>query len=200
VSLRLFLALNFDAEARARWYAAAEPLRALAAEGIRWTPPAQLHLTLAFLGDQPETIVEPLSTAVGVVARSQPALDLTVDGVGAFPTWRKARVIWLGLAPASELTALATQVVAACHALGLPGFDRPFHPHVTLGRIGDRVPQRLVRAIADVAPGIASDATARTSSIDLMASALSTTGARHEVLHTAPLRGERVERRTSGRE
>jgi RNA 2',3'-cyclic 3'-phosphodiesterase len=188
--VRLFLALNFANDLRTRWHAETAPLRAAAVgEPVRWTLVSQLHLTLVFLGEQPTSVIEPLSTALDATARGHPALELTVGGVGAFPNWRRARVLWLAVQPTPGLSAVVAAVASICVQLGLPGLDREFHPHITLGRVDARTSQRSVRALAQIAESVVSRTVTRTSSIDLMASTLSVDGARHELQHAAQLSG-----------
>src|SRR5579862_7609027 len=155
--MRLFLALNFSASVRDQWYADAAPLRALdVTPRVRWTPSSQLHLTVAFLAEQPPTIVEPLSVGLRRLAAAHPALDLLVGGVGAFPDWKRARVLWLAVARSSALEALVADAAVVGRGLSLPGFERPFHPHVTLGRVADGTSARTIRALAATAATITS--------------------------------------------
>jgi RNA 2',3'-cyclic 3'-phosphodiesterase len=184
--MRLFIAMNFPTELRAQWAAETAPLRSLAPE-VRWVSSAQMHVTVVFLGEQPDTVVEGLRGALDTIAAAHGRLSLEIQGVGAFPDWRRPRVVWLGITAAPSLMALAEAVARGCRALGMPGEDRPFHPHITLGRIDGRVPSHHVRQIATAARAMTSRTLADVSSVDLMASTLGPGGAKHEVLHRALL-------------
>ena len=125
---RVFFALWPDASLRA-------PLADLALEvagesGGRPTAPNLLHLTLAFLGDQPAARVEALCR-VGAGIRA-PAFALTLDTIGAF---QRTGIAWLGAsAPQRELGALQGELAVALRASGFVLDARPYAPHLTLAR------------------------------------------------------------------
>ena len=98
---------------------------------LRWTDPAGWHVTLAFLGAVDADLVGDLGEAVRAVAvDSQPAL-LRTGGVGGFPSPRRARVAWYGIAdPDRHLADIAGRLGAS---LGLDA-SAPFRPHLTLAR------------------------------------------------------------------
>ena len=176
--MRLFLALNLDPEVRRRCYAATQALRAAGPE-VRWVDEAKLHLTLKFLGEQPEALVVPLSAALDKAASQSRELDLQVGTIGAFPNFRRPRVVWLGVAPDPKLELLHHDVEVACDALGLPLDGRPFRPHVTLGRV-----DKDDGALRQAARGIRVREVTVVGSVDLMRSA----GGRYQLLHAAALR------------
>jgi 2'-5' RNA ligase len=98
--------------------------------------PEGLHLTLHFLGDVPAARVAALGEALGAL-EGLPAPRLSLAGTGAFPGWRRPRVLWVGAAEApgteGRLEALAT---AAARALGAPPGES-FRAHVTVARPRD---------------------------------------------------------------
>lgn len=177
--MRLFLALNLDPEVRHRVHAATHALRT-AAPDVRWVDESKLHLTLKFLGDQPETLVAPLSAALDKAAGRSRELDLEFGTIGAFPNFRRPRVVWLGVAPDPKLELLHHDVEVACDGLGLSVDGRPFRPHVTLGRVESKDDGALRQA----ARGLRVRDVSGVSSIDLMLSA----GGKYRVLHAAAMR------------
>gem|GEM_PF-167912 len=108
-------------------------------EQIRWAPPHQYHITLKFLGDVERSKAPEIVEAVRSAA-TRGALALAFQGVGAFPDWRRPRVIGSRVTDgAGELTELARAVQSAIAAVVPPvGGEAPFFPHVTLGRIKSR--------------------------------------------------------------
>jgi 2'-5' RNA ligase len=176
--MRLFLALNIDPEVRRRCYAATQAVRA-AGPDVRWVDESKLHLTLKFLGEQPESLVAPLSAALDKAAAQSRALDLQFGALGAFPNFRRPRVVWLGVAPDPKLELLHHDVEVACGTLSLPLEGRPFRPHVTLGRV-----DKADGALRQAARGIRVREVSAVNSIDVMLSA----GGQYRTLHAAALR------------
>jgi 2'-5' RNA ligase len=92
----------------------------------------QLHLTLAFLGEQPVDRVEAAHEALEAVAA--PAFDLRLTGLGVFDE-RRPRVVWAGVAEDGPLRGLRARVLSALRGAGLAVERRRFRPHVTLARL-----------------------------------------------------------------
>lgn len=186
--MRLFLALNLPAELREAVHRAAAPLREVA-PALAWTPAERLHLTVRFLGEQPEPAVAPLVEALAAVAGGHPPALLGLGRVGAFPGWRRARVLWLGVRPDPRLELLHHDVEVACAALGHPLEGRAFRPHVTVGRVraGSEPPD--ARALAQAARGVHLRAEVEAPSLDLMLSAPAPGGPRYTRLAAFALAG-----------
>jgi len=140
-SLRLFIGFDTPEPAKAML----EELRArLARSGadVHWEQKAKLHCTLRFLGEVSETILEPLTKALETAVGGIPALSLVYAGIGYFPDRNRPRIIWVGIEePSGNLLLLQKQIEGALIPLGVTAETRPFHPHVTLGRI--RSPRKL---------------------------------------------------------
>lgn len=184
--VRLFLAINFDPPLRDALYAAAAPLRA-ACPAIRWTAAERLHLTVKFLGAQSPELEPALCEAMDEVAARHGATELVLGGIGAFPNVRRPRVVWIGVVPDPALARLAGDVDAACARVGLPREERPFRPHVTLGRVRPGTPPAALRSLAPVAESIAVRAHAAAGTLDLMESRSDAAGHRYVVRHRSTL-------------
>jgi 2'-5' RNA ligase len=103
--------------------------------------PERWHLTLLFLGAVPPAAVPPLLAAAVPAVAATPPLTLRLAGGGRFGSLRRPQVAWAGLEGDVEpLVELAARLLAAAGALGLPVEDRPFRPHLTLGRWRPRAP------------------------------------------------------------
>ena len=126
---RLFIAIALPEPVRAALVTLAQPL-----PGVAWTRPAELHLTLRFIGDVPEDKIENVVAHLATV-HVEPFL-LPVEGVGVFPPKTPPRVVWIGVGHGHpHLHQLRQRVDDALLAAGLPDLDvRMFHPHVTLAR------------------------------------------------------------------
>jgi 2'-5' RNA ligase len=130
----LFLAVTPPPDVRDDLHRALAGLRGMPG-APRWTAPERWHLTLVFLGAVPVDRVPALRAAAGSAVAPAPAVTVRVTGGGHFGSRRRPRVAWAGLAGDIEaLTALAGALAAAARSVGLTVEDRPFRPHLTLGR------------------------------------------------------------------
>jgi 2'-5' RNA ligase len=191
-SLRLFVALEPPDAVRRRLTAIQRELRAAAgrsADEVRWSRVEDVHLTLHFLGAVPEERLPAITAAVTAVASASPRLHLEVGGAGAFPSPRRARVLWAGVT--GELLPLSAAVVELGRQLaplGFPPEERAFTPHLTLGRARDaRGLPGLAAALAHCSEG--AGARWNVEELVLFRSHLSPQGARYEALSRAGLAG-----------
>ncbi len=129
--MRLFIALDIDDAIRERIARFLEGVNAFAPDA-RWAKPESLHLTLKFIGEQPEPAAEQIKHALSAIAGS--AAEIRFRGYGFFPTLKSARVFWIGMEAGQELAALATAIDDKMAPLGIPKEDRAFSPHLTLAR------------------------------------------------------------------
>jgi 2'-5' RNA ligase len=106
---------------------------------VRWARPEKVHLTLKFLGDTQEEVLNDLCAALEETCRHHAPFDVGLTGFGAFPSARRARILWASVGAGSErLCSLATDVDAAFAPLGFEREGRPYVPHLTLGRVRGR--------------------------------------------------------------
>ncbi len=157
---------------------------------IRWVPARNMHLTLKFLGNTPiphlEFIKQMLTRAAGLV----PQFDLTIGGLGSFPNPKRIRVIWAGIHAGGDLTDLHREIDSGAASLGYEKDDRPFSPHLTLGRVRQGADERALREIRNsmAAFQLGRIGTARVESVHLYRSDLHTDGSTYTKLFSAPLR------------
>jgi RNA 2',3'-cyclic 3'-phosphodiesterase len=105
-----------------------------AASKIRWTPPANMHITLSFLGQVHEARLDVIERALGVIRATH--MKLSLDGFGTF---ERVGVLYANVKASPVLLALAEQVVTAMETIGFARESRPYSPHVTLARTRDRI-------------------------------------------------------------
>lgn len=135
--MRLFVAADIPDAVRGRLADCQERLRDLPLP-VRWTRPEGMHLTLFFLGETPAERLAGIEAAVAGVAGASPGFRLEARGVGTFPERGRPRVIVFGIGGEVEPAArLKRGLDAALGALGFRPDERPFHPHLTLGRTKD---------------------------------------------------------------
>ncbi len=131
--MRLFIALDLAGDIRERISRFMDGVREFAPDA-HWVRPESLHVTLKFIGEQPEAMVEQIKHALSLV--SVEAISISFRGFGFFPTARSARVFWVGIAADPQLAGLAKAVDDAIAPLGVAKEERPFSPHLTLARSG----------------------------------------------------------------
>ena len=133
-SLRCFVAIDIPEPQRAALGAHLAACKA-AASNYRWVGPANLHLTLRFLGNLPPALFEAVRDALTTIRR--PPFRMAIGEPGVFGSRTSPRVIWLGITEGQEaLSSLAEAVEGAARAAGLDPADLPFRPHLTLARAG----------------------------------------------------------------
>ena len=187
---RLFIAINLPLPERRAIREATAAMRA-AGGHVTWVAEENLHLTLKFLGEQPLEALNALSQSLAGVAERCRPLTLELGGVGAFPSLRAPRVVWLGVARDPKLELLHHDVEVACATLGYEVDGRAFRPHITLGRVRARPERDAARALAAAAGLVRHRGVVEARSVDLMSSVLSPRGARYDVLAALPLGGRR---------
>ena len=181
--IRAFVAVVLDDGVRAAIAATIERLRPLG-PAVAWVPPRNLHVTLHFLGDQSEERLVEAEGALAEAAAGTAPLDLTFHGIGAFPGLERPRILWVGLAHgALEASRLQARVTDALAAREFARAERPWHPHLTIGRVHDERRWRreagppLRHALAQAAT--TTFGTQRVTDLVLMRSDLSPSGARY---------------------
>lgn len=135
--MRLFVALDIDAEIRGRIQRYVSALRSDFPQ-IRFVSAETYHVTLKFLGETSNVAAteQALSKARGN------HFELRFGGTGFFPGEKNARVFWAGIQTGDELLSLQSEVESALNPLGFPREKIDYHPHLTLARSGSGRPQR----------------------------------------------------------
>jgi 2'-5' RNA ligase len=176
--MRLFYAVMLDEETRRRLHAAAEPLRRCGADA-KWVEREHLHVTLFFLGERPASELPALERRLADACAGRPRFVLSFGALGAFPSARDPRILWTAIDSGAE-------TLAALEAALREGpEERPFVPHLTLGRRrGARGLKALREALSSTPPaGVRCEA----DSVCLVESKLSSSGPSYSVVSRAKL-------------
>src|SRR5262245_62822686 len=156
--MRLFVAVDLSDEAR-QAIAVRQKLWAgrlsKSKDGLKLIEPSRMHLTLLFIGDVPEGQVPAIVESMNAPAAMAP-FDVTFGGAGVFPPRGAPRVLWIGTTDgAARLERLQHEIAERVRSVDIAFDDRPFHPHLTLGRWrgADRrlrrgTPERMRRDVA----------------------------------------------------
>ncbi len=146
--IRAFIAIELPADVRAQLEAVIKRLRAARAAAVRWVAVGNIHLTLKFLGESDSTDLTRLGGLLqGIAARCRPA-ELIVGGLGCFPNNRQPRVIWVGMQIPPQIKELQQSIEAAGERIGYAREERPFSPHLTLGRVQKNASREEIAQIA----------------------------------------------------
>lgn len=190
-TLRTFIAIELEEELLRHLVQVQDRFRKqLSPRSVRWVQPGGIHLTLKFLGDTRPDQVEAVKTALGRAAFEVPAFAFTVGGVGCFPNTRRPRVVWVGLhEPTGALSRLRDAVESQVAPLGFPTENRPFSPHLTLGRVQRNATGSEVREVGEAvaASTIGTLDEMRVTRVSYIQSDLRPGGAVYTTLYDAPL-------------
>jgi 2'-5' RNA ligase len=188
--MRIFVAAEIDEAVRRK---AAQVAAHLAASlehsrdrrSVAWVAPQNLHLTLQFLGEIDTSRAKEVAHRLALPLAT-PAFHVGIAGVGTFPSSGPPRVIFLGVTEgAAQLAALYREVALRLDGLGFPRDARPFHAHLTLGRVRTACGPRLRDAL--VAAQAADTGRCAVDHVTLFESRLSQGGATYSVVATSPL-------------
>ena len=189
--MRLFVAVELHEEVLTAAEALISDVRGRAARlapaaRITWLTRERLHLTLAFIGELPESQMPPLVIALGEAADS-PAFAIRIAGLGAFPPRGRPRVLWAGITEGHDLlVAAASRVAAALSSCGVRSEERPFRPHLTLARVREPAALRADALFAGLEATVVGSTPV--GAITLFQSRLSPAGSQYGVLARVPLR------------
>lgn len=132
--IRSFLAVPLPAELQARLACLQQELKQSMPE-LRASAPENLHLSLQFLGNQSQEILDKVGRLMLSTGACSPSFSVFIRGLGGFPDGRRPRVVWLGVDPPAQLSALQAALAEGLAELGLPRETRSYRPHLTLGRL-----------------------------------------------------------------
>lgn len=192
--IRAFIAIDLSAEIQHTLEQVSDQLKGqLGRVPVRWVPVKNIHLTLKFLGDVSLANLEVLQGILQKeVARFVP-FDISISKLGAFPSTRRPRVIWVGVEEQVELGQVQRALDEATSRLGYPPEERGFSPHLTLGRISRNASNAEIGRIGQVieASNIGQLGVMQARTVHLYRSDLLPTGAEYTRLYSASLKVER---------
>jgi len=181
--MRLFVALEVPSTVRENLARLLKSLHAVSPQ-TRWVRPENLHVTLKFIGEVPETRLAAMRAALAHVSSDQP-VTLDFRGLGFFPNEKHPRVLWAGIETSGNLKTLAADIEKATERLGIPWEQRPFSPHLTLARFEPpRLREKLCAAIQENA--VCDFGSVRTNQFHLIESKLKPSGAEYTTVESFP--------------
>lgn len=158
--MRLFVAIPLPAEAHDLAVAELNILRELGWP-VRWVREDGLHITLKFFGEVAPDRLETIEEMLGFCVDRMTSMSLAVTGGGVFPDSTRPRILRLDVSSTPELELLQDRIERGGERIGFPPEGRPFHPHLTLGRMreGHRLPPGAIERLEAIAeqPGFTAD-------------------------------------------
>ncbi|MHB8841946.1 MAG: RNA 2',3'-cyclic phosphodiesterase [Candidatus Aquicultor sp.] len=147
----------------------------------RWVAKDNIHLTLKFLGDTSQDKLDEIESAIGDAIQEFRKFYFTLGEMGAFPSARKARVIWVGVHHgAPELIELGKAIEKALEPLGYKRESKEFKPHITLARL--KFPQPVGDALSRIPPETFPGRVINVDGITIFQSHLKPTGSEYTML------------------
>lgn len=134
-SVRTFICIEIPERIKERIDALQQSLKRVDAQAS-WVKPANIHLTLKFLGGVEAGRLDRVRDAVERASGSTSPFQVTIGGAGCFPSVKSPRVLWVGLAEMpGELLKLHKQIEDSLAREGFPREAKRFSPHLTIARL-----------------------------------------------------------------
>lgn len=148
--IRAFIAIDISEEIQQKLEQISDELRShLPGVPVRWVPAENIHLTLKFLGNVSTANLEVLENILQVEAANHQPFEMSIGELGAFPSNRRPRVLWIRVQAPPEIMAVQHGIEAETTRLGYPSEQRPFSPHLTLGRVSRNAKSQDTRKISE---------------------------------------------------
>ena len=122
---------------------------ALKNEYINWTKPENIHITLAFLGDTEEKQIVAISNMLHEKCKGFGKFKLALKGTGVFRNYNDPRILWIGIELSDNLQELFYVIINGLKSVDIVNEDRPFNPHLTLGRIKKISDKQVLESVVE---------------------------------------------------
>ncbi len=139
-NIRVFLAIELPDGAKDILAGLLNQVTRARVNGLKPVRPANVHITLKFLGDVDVDQVELITDAVTKVSKGIRPFAVKMDGVGVYPSSKNARVLWVGLDGVTALREAQERIDGVLNRIGVQRESRRFDPHLTIARLHDRTP------------------------------------------------------------
>lgn len=186
---RVFCAIELPPQTRMHLLSHIEKLRSLVPEvRASWSRESNIHLTLKFLGETPQHLVETFDTAISRAIKGITTFPILISGGGVFPRPHDPRVLWVGISdPERRLANLHSRIEAESEHEGFAREARRFHPHLTLARLRAREGAREIARAHEQLQFATEEITV--NEILLIRSELSSAGSRYTTISNHVLNG-----------
>ncbi|MCD5390965.1 RNA 2',3'-cyclic phosphodiesterase [candidate division NPL-UPA2 bacterium] len=185
--IRSFIAVRLDSEIRSKLASVQDELKKCKAD-VKWVKAENIHITLKFLGYILESQLKDIFKAADESIEGTSPFTLSFSGLGVFPKLQNPRVVWMGVKEGKEeLVRISRNLEEILNRCGFEKEERPFHPHLTLGRVkSPRNRDSLIKAIESEKDRSAGSM--QVEELVVMQSLLKPGGAEYSALHVSRLR------------
>ncbi len=149
--IRAFLAIEVSDDVKSTLSELTNRLERGRIDGLKAVRPENMHLTLKFFGDVSPTRVESIVGTITRAAKSIHPFTLRLGKVGAYPSSRNPRVLWVGLdGDVVSLQEAHSRIENALVDIDIKPDSRKFSPHLTVARLQNRSSSSERRRAAEV--------------------------------------------------
>lgn len=135
--MRFFIALEIPEENRPAFQTIQEKLHTLLPQA-KFTNPGKIHLTLAFVGEQPEELKDKLIEVISASVKDIPPFEVTPAYIDGFPNIHEPQVLWIGTkGDIDKILLIAKRITEGLEDLKLPIDERRFIPHITIAKFNN---------------------------------------------------------------
>ncbi len=177
--MRTFIAIEIDRPVVIEIYGFVNQLSKIKGS-VNWVKPENIHLTLKFLGEVQEEIPNAIASGLRPYVSKFDPFSLTLEGAGGFPNLKSPRVLWVGVDMVPQLKVLYEAIEDVCERLGFQRENRPFSPHITIGRVKGVVDEKVISMMKKQVEQVWGSTLVR--SVNIMRSVLRPTGAEYSVI------------------
>lgn len=188
--MRTFIAIELSGEIKEYLSRLQEKLKTSQAD-VKWVAPANIHLTLKFLGEIDDKTKDNVTGIVEDIAKDKSPFYLNIASLGAFPRIESPRVIWVGIDKGdAQVKEIAKALEEKLSKIGIPAEDKLFSSHITIGRTkSSKNRNNLAKSMESLKENAAEGITElRVEKITLFKSTLTPKGPIYEVLKEAYLK------------
>jgi RNA 2',3'-cyclic 3'-phosphodiesterase len=149
--MRTFIAIPLPEHIHHQLADIIDKLREPGNQAIRWVAPQNIHLTLKFLGEIPPQKTRDVSRVLEEIAAQTHPFTLEIQRTGCFPNMKSPRVLWVGVSQLEDLKVVHEKLERKLESLDFQMENRPFSPHLTLGRVNERaLPTDLIKTVEKI--------------------------------------------------
>lgn len=137
MTIRTFIAISLPDDVKTNIVRVMETMKKVESN-VRWVQPSSLHLTLKFLGNIETTKIKDVTSCLEEVSKKYKPFSFSLNGLGVFPNEVKPRVFWIGVKQGKEiLEKMQQDIEERLWEKGFAKEERPFSPHLTVGRVAN---------------------------------------------------------------